>query len=985
MFKSLKDKLKGWFGKAEPVEEVVVKKPVSKPKPVVKKEVKVEKPVKKEKVKKSKEVIDSERKTTEKVVKDMDNEGISIEGPEGRYDKSLTPIVEEIVVEEEVKKEKKGFFKSIGEKFTHTRFSEDYFLELFNVLELILLENNVALSVVDSIRVSLHDSLVGNDFKKSEIPSALRKALRDAIDSLLLTPDFDIISKIKSHPKGKPFVVLFLGINGSGKCVHKDSNIQLSNGDILKIGGLYEHCSKSFKEQIVNDGKIINISSSNLLVPSFNRRTGRIEHKRATHLWKLKKKELLEIKLNCGNDYSIKVTPEHPFFVLKNGKITKVRGDELNETDIIATPRKISIKGSSINFLDKMKKLNFDAFLTSDEMKKSFLNNRRTLKDLCQHLKFKRNYCQFTTNMKNGQIPLELLEDQPHIIKVKSHRGVKPITIPTYLNCEWAEFLGYIVGDGHIEESYIEISNEDPEIIERLKVLSHSLFGFFPTIRRDERTNNLHRIIFSSATIVDILGMFKLKPGKKGKSLMIPKEILLSNDDVIKSFIRAYFDCGSHASKNVRQIELTSESNEIIKQMSMLLKRFQILSTISEKFVGNVPYWRLSIRARYAEAYAEKIGYLIKKKRERAGEYHKIGLTQGSGKQDMIILGNELKKLRENLGFSLQEIQRNAVNGYEIYEKKGVISRMLLGRLLKFYELKRRGLFHDFLLAINEGSVNRFKQNVTNGVCTTLRNRGFIAEDGHILKDGVLYLNQINNSAALSREMINNLKIANSSEISWAPIKEISIVENDTDFVYDLTVEDNHSFIADGFIVHNTTSLAKFAHLLKKNNLSSVLAAGDTFRAASMEQLSIHADKLGVKMIKQSYGSDPAAVAFDAVQYAKSHNIPVVLIDTAGRMHTKDNLMKELEKIVRVSKPDFKFFVGESITGNDATLQAEAFNNSVGIDGIILTKADVDPKGGTALSVGKVTNRPIFFLGMGQDYDSLVKLDKNKLLDDLGL
>ncbi len=182
-----------------------------------------------------------------------------------------------------------------------------------------------------------------------------------------------------------------------------------------------------------------------------------------------------------------------------------------------------------------------------------------------------------------------------------------------------------------------------------------------------------------------------------------------------------------------------------------------------------------------------------------------------------------------------------------------------------------------------------------------------------------------------------------------------------------------------------TTSIAKLAHKLKKQNISVVMAAGDTFRAASIEQLKTHGERLGVEVISKDYGSDPAAVAFDAIQHAKKNHIRVVLIDTAGRMYTKSNLMKEMEKIVRVSKPDLKIFVGESITGNDATEQAKTFKETAGIDGIILSKADVDEKAGTILSVSYVTNKPIYFLGVGQNYDDLKEFKKADVLEHLGL
>ena len=182
-----------------------------------------------------------------------------------------------------------------------------------------------------------------------------------------------------------------------------------------------------------------------------------------------------------------------------------------------------------------------------------------------------------------------------------------------------------------------------------------------------------------------------------------------------------------------------------------------------------------------------------------------------------------------------------------------------------------------------------------------------------------------------------------------------------------------------------TTTIAKFANLLKTKKISSVLAAGDTFRAASIEQLNQHGEKLNLKVISHEYGSDPAAVGFDAVKYAEKNKIKAVLIDTAGRMHTATNLLKEMEKIKRVCKPDRVIFLGESITGNDSVDQVKAFDDTIGIDGIILSKADIDEKGGTALSVGYITKKPIIYLGTGQEYKDFEKFDKEKFIEKLGL
>ncbi len=182
-----------------------------------------------------------------------------------------------------------------------------------------------------------------------------------------------------------------------------------------------------------------------------------------------------------------------------------------------------------------------------------------------------------------------------------------------------------------------------------------------------------------------------------------------------------------------------------------------------------------------------------------------------------------------------------------------------------------------------------------------------------------------------------------------------------------------------------TTSIAKLAHKLKKQGISVTLAAADTFRAAAVEQLEIHAKNLGVPIIKGQYNSDPTSVAFDAKVYSEKNKIKCLLIDTAGRMYTKENLMKQMEKIIRVIKPNKKIFVGESTTGNDMIEQIKTFNEAIGIDGIILSKTDVDERGGTALSVSYVTKKPIYFLGTGQEYSDLEEFSKEHFIKSIGL
>ena len=178
-----------------------------------------------------------------------------------------------------------------------------------------------------------------------------------------------------------------------------------------------------------------------------------------------------------------------------------------------------------------------------------------------------------------------------------------------------------------------------------------------------------------------------------------------------------------------------------------------------------------------------------------------------------------------------------------------------------------------------------------------------------------------------------------------------------------------------------TTTIARIADWLQKNGKSVVLAASDTFRAGAIEQLEVHAQRLGCKFIKHQAGADPAAVAFDAVEHARAKHRDIVLIDTAGRMQTNTNLMDEMKKIKRVAKPDLIMFVGDSLAGNDAIDQARKFHEAVGIDAVVLTKLDVDAKGGAALSISSAIGQPIAFIGIGQGYGDIMPFDATWIVE----
>jgi len=183
--------------------------------------------------------------------------------------------------------------------------------------------------------------------------------------------------------------------------------------------------------------------------------------------------------------------------------------------------------------------------------------------------------------------------------------------------------------------------------------------------------------------------------------------------------------------------------------------------------------------------------------------------------------------------------------------------------------------------------------------------------------------------------------------------------------------------------VGKSLSIAKLANFLQKKGYKVVLAAADTFRAAADIQLETYAKQIGVPVIKHKRGADAAAVIFDARKFAEARNYDVVIADTSGRMHTKQNLLDELKKIVRVNKPDLKVLVLDSLTGNDVIYQYKFFNDAVGIDAIVFTKVDVNEKGGNILSICYAFKKPILFLGIGQGFDDLIEFEKDKILNSL--
>ncbi len=224
-----------------------------------------------------------------------------------------------------------------------------------------------------------------------------------------------------------------------------------------------------------------------------------------------------------------------------------------------------------------------------------------------------------------------------------------------------------------------------------------------------------------------------------------------------------------------------------------------------------------------------------------------------------------------------------------------------------------------------------------------------------------------------------------SGSIRAALINTLSRAKPDFDFFERIRSKDTGDPFVVLFLGPNgtgkTTTIAKMASRLKGMNVSVVLSASDTFRAAAIEQLEHHGKVIGVPVIKGAYGADPASIAFDAIAYARAHNVAAVLVDSAGRQETNKNLIREVEKMFRISKPDMTIYVGESTAGNAITSQIMEFSKHVKINGIVLTKLDCDAKGGSALSISHATGIPILFFGTGEAYDALLAYEPGFVAD----
>jgi len=788
----------------------------------------------------------------------------------------------------------------------------------------------------------------------------------------------------------KKQVIMLTGLYGQGKCVHGDSVIPLDSGDLKTARSLYQKYASLYQEQSVGDGTIIDISNENLQIPSFNPYSLKIENKKVTHVWKLDGKKLYKISLDAGNGKSVRVTPEHPFFILRDGTFIQARADQLYKDDYVAVPRSYTIQGENIDLLDRLREMNIDIHLEPLQVSSIITNRYKTIKHALSTLQQSRNYCKFTTKLKTGIIPISFVEDSElpqDILKIKLFKANRPVLFPRYLTNDLAEFLGYIIGDGHITKRTVEISNADEEIIKRITSLSKKLFGISPSITKDKRSK-AQRILIGSKTLAEIFHVvFEIPYGKKGRSLHIPGNVLTAKNNVLSSFIRAYFDCDGHVTKSYRNISVTSESRILIAQIDDILRRFNIFSTRSKKTVKDTAYWKLCIEGRYAEVFDNCFGSLLHRKKTRLTSFHQIGRKQGCGKHDMIPVGRTLKEIRVSLGHSIGSIQEKAFNSYGIYERNGMISREGLSKLIDFYHQYPQGKNLDVLQTINDNKdpYEKYNTGFVNAILYHYSQNGLITQQvtGLQLTDnGITHLQQsLHSQKYIIDEKLTFLENLSNSDVCWIKVRSIETIES-PEYVYDFTVEENHSFIADGIIVHNTTSAGKLSTYFKKKGLRPAVVAGDVHRPAAYDQLKQIAEQVDVPFYGDKNEKNAVKVVRAGVEKFK-RSADVIIVDTSGRHKLEDDLIEEMKDIFHATRPDEKLLVMDAAVGQQAGSQAKAFNDAVDITGIIITKLDGTAKGGGALSAAAEVGAPILFIGTGEHPSDFERFEPSRFISRL--
>lgn len=780
----------------------------------------------------------------------------------------------------------------------------------------------------------------------------------------------------------KPFKIMFVGLYGSGKCVKGDSVIPLANGEIKTIKSLYEETQ--FEEIKLSDG---HIKRCNIPIYSFEPDTFKVTTKNATTIWKLKKTDpLLEISLDNGNNHKITVTPEHPFFILENGHVIQRRADSLKNEDFVAVPKYLPFEGKDIDIKKILLNSKFNCVINNEELalqlKQSIKAKFGTLEKAHKELSIKQKFPCFSHYLKHGILHMSWLRaaalkgiklEFSNILAISS-KTRKNTKIPLEMSLHLAELLGYIYGDGNIDKNGIHITTQDQEVIDRISQLSKRLFNIKPILCKNR---NVWRISICCVSLVHYFNsVFGLPIGKKSK-IMSMKPLIALDKKYLTAFISSYFACDGYSENKTRSIEITTASKLFSEELRIILLRYGIFSSISKKITNGEPYYRLFIKADDAEIFAYHFSPIIEYKKERLYSHFITGIGQTDGKQNLIPVGSLIKEVREKYGATIGEIQKY-VSSYGIYEQNGQITRESLNKFLKclpklkyswlriLNSIKEKPIYYKELC-----NILNYSQGFMNGILTRLKEQQLITLERNsplkvcITEQGRQKISEINNFDADSEQTLRYLAKSN---LCWIKVKSLKET-NKEDYVYDLTVDETHNFVANGMIVHNTTTISKVAKFYSKRGFKVAAVGLDVHRPAAPEQLQQAMQRVGSPSFIK-IGEKNALKIYQDFEN-DLNKFDVILVDTAGRDALSQDLIEELEKLNNYIRPDERLLVISGDIGQAAQKQAQQFHESCNITGVVITKMDGTAKGGGALSACSVTKAPVKFIGVGEKVDDL--------------
>ncbi len=801
----------------------------------------------------------------------------------------------------------KEFSSNVKSAVAEKEIEESDLDPLLEELRLKLLQNNVSLDAAEAIQEQLREELLGEDVKRGGVEDRVDEAVKEVLMDIL-DDSFDLEEELEGAEE--PPVVFLIGFNGSGKCVSSDSVIYTNSGPI-KAGKLFDCYSHLDKKQ-TEKGEYV--EPEDLKVPSVNQDTLRSELKQVDKLWELESEKIIDIELSTGKEIS--VTPEHPFFRIREGRIVKQTASTLTEGDFVMAPSYIVLDEDLPDFWQRLEER---YYVNSEQVVEEIYelgSGSTTLKELSEKwrdLGYSENAVQYWRRKNKAPIDVlrELNIELPENSRFSASNSMS-IEVPRGVSQELAEWLGMLVAEGNIDAQSVHIHNKDKDFVERLDYLYGELFDIKPNI--DER-NELYRVSVGKKSFMPFL---EEALGFQDSKHSLVEEVSHWGEECQASFLKGLFSGDGHISKSRREIELATSEKRTADLVQFMLLNLGILSSIGEKSIDGETYYRVRINGdSKLQTWEEKIAFNI--------DYKNRDLEEAIQRNKQY----EHTELVPNQGAVLKQVRtEEELTQRDVAEKLDVKNTMV-----HHYENDSR---------ISKGNLNKYS-NISNS------------------------------------ESSRFLEKLSEGDVSWLEVKEVRERQLE-DKVYDLTVPDNHNFVAEGVVIHNTTTAAKLGNYLQRVGEEVVLGAGDTFRAASIEQLEEHGENLDVDVISHEYESDPAAVGYDTVEHAEKGD-KVAIVDTAGRSHADQNLMDELEKMVEVNDPDISFLVVDALAGNDVLEQAKAYEGM--FDAVIVTKMDVDENGGAIISISQKSGKPVAFIGTGQDYPDLEDFDKESFVEEI--